>query len=117
MPLQNLDINAPSRCGNSEPGADHRTQEVRMTDQIVTPSDSPDNPTTEQSRRFDANSREAYALWARRVGMPLYSYTQQHVAWAVRCPSCGQLVLLEIVFDSEDGGYFKPEACSCGGGL
>lgn len=71
---------------------------------------------TEQ-RLIDAKSREAYELWARRVGMPLFSYTVQRVGWAMRCPSCGQLVLLEVVFDSEMGGYFMPEACACGGGL
>jgi hypothetical protein len=70
-----------------------------------------------QSRAIDGNSPAAYALWARRVGSPLYSYTQQHVGWAIRCPNCGQLLLLEIVFDSENGSIFRPETCACGGGL
>lgn len=73
--------------------------------------------TTTGQRLFDAQSREAYELWARRVGMPLFNYTQQRVGWAVRCPSCGQLILLEIVFDSDNGAQFMPEACACGGGL
>lgn len=80
-------------------------------------TDSNPKPTTEQpARLIDATSREAYDLWARRVGSPLYSYTQQRTAWAVRCPMCGQLTLLEVIYDSDNGGWFMPEACACGGG-
>ncbi len=78
----------------------------------------PDNSTTEQSRRFiHANTPEAYALWARRVGLPLCHFTQTRAAWAVRCPACGQLVLLEVTSDSENGTWFQAEPCACGGGL
>lgn len=111
MPLQNLDNEMHRRCANSpvrEPAGGS----------LMTSSNHTQNPTTEQSPRLiPANSPTAYALWARRVGLPLYTYTQERSAWAVRCPSCGQLVLLEVVFDSEMGGYFMPEACACGGGL
>lgn len=80
-------------------------------------TDSNAKTQTKQSPRLiAANSHEAYALWARRVGSPLFSYTQQHVGWAIRCPACGRLTLLEIVFDSENGAFFKSETCQCGGG-
>lgn len=62
----------------------------------------------------DANSDAAYALWARRSGMPLYHFTQSRSAWAITCPHCGQPRLLEVIVDSENGTYFQVEPCACG---
>lgn len=72
---------------------------------------SPTKPAT----LIDATSRDAYALWARRTGRPLYHFTQDRAGWEIACPHCGGPRLLEIVTDSEMGTFFKPEPCPCGG--
>jgi hypothetical protein len=96
-------------------GRGNETTEVPVSSNNDTTPDSSGNPSKYPTRQLDGNSSDAYALWARRIGGPLYNYTQQHVGWAIRCPACGQLLLLEIVFDSENGTIFQPETCACGG--
>lgn len=78
-------------------------------------NDSNPTPTTEQPRLLDANAPEAYALWQRRAGKPLYHFTQERTAWAITCPDCHQPRLLEVISDSEFGTYFVIEPCACGG--
>lgn len=74
------------------------------------------NSTTEQSRRLiRANTPEAYALWERRSGLPIYHFAQERTAWAITCAHCGQLRLLEVIVDSENGTWFQVEPCACGG--
>lgn len=78
-------------------------------------SDSQSSSTEREPRMIDANSPAAYALWARRSGLPLYRFTQERSAWAITCAHCGQLRLLEVIVDSENGTWFQAEPCICGG--
>lgn len=71
--------------------------------------------TTSHKRVFPANSPDAYALWQHRTGGALYQFTQHRAGWAVRCPDYGELLLLEVIYDSECGGQFVAEVCPCGG--
>jgi len=80
-----------------------------MAELILTPTKS------QHKRVYPANSPEAHTLWLHRTGRPLYQYTQQRAGWAVRCPHCGGLLMLEVIFDSENGGQFVAEVCPCGG--